>query len=289
MSFATKTALIVDDDEFFRIALRTVVTGTLGFSDVLEAENFDQATALLSGNKIDLAVFDLMMPGMAGPGSLKGVRDRFPDLCLVMATVSNRREDILLALQAGVNGYIAKSMGLKELSSALEQILGGKVYVPASIASCSITGSADAIAVTAVSDLAPTLTPPAERCSHTHCEGRFEQGDRERTGARRGNNQSSFGRAVSKPRRPQPLRGCRQRRNHCLGECASFALRRYKTWQRLKGEAECANVTFQSLHRREPARNVIRHAILPIISLRRKRLGYWRPRGEDADRTLREH
>jgi hypothetical protein len=46
MSFATETALIVDDDEFFRMALRTVVTGTLGFSEVLEAENFDQATAL---------------------------------------------------------------------------------------------------------------------------------------------------------------------------------------------------------------------------------------------------
>ena len=157
MSFATKTALIFDDDEFFRMALRTVVTGTLGFSEVLEAENFDQATALLSGNKIDLAVFDLMMPGMAGPGSLKGVRDRFPDLCLVMATVSKRRGDILLALQAGVNGYIAKSMGLKELSSALEQILGGAVYVPASIA--SMTESVDEIAATPISALAPTLTP----------------------------------------------------------------------------------------------------------------------------------
>jgi DNA-binding NarL/FixJ family response regulator len=159
MKFATETALIVDDDEFFRMALRTVVTGTLGFSEVLEAENFDQATALLSEKKVDLAVFDLMMPGMTGPGILKGVRNRFPDLCLVVATVSNRREDILLALQAGVNGYIPKSMGLKELSSALEQILGGKVYVPASIASRSITGSADAIAVTAASDLAATLTP----------------------------------------------------------------------------------------------------------------------------------
>src|SRR6476661_6118515 len=159
MELVTKTALIVDDDEFFRIALRTVVTSTLGFSEVLEAENFDQATALLSGNKIDLAVFDLLMPGMAGPGSLKGVRERFPDLCLVMATVSNRREDILLALQAGVNGYIAKSMGLKELSSALQQIVGGTVYVPASIASFNLTGSTDEIAVTAVPDLAPTLTP----------------------------------------------------------------------------------------------------------------------------------
>jgi len=159
MGLVTKTALIVDDDEFFRVALRTVVTSTLGFSEVLEAENFDEAIALLSGNKIDLAVFDLMMPGMAGAGSLKGVRERFPDLCLVMATASNRREDVLLALQAGVNGYIAKSMGLKELSSALKQIVGGTVYVPASIASLSITGSADEIAATAAADLAPTLTP----------------------------------------------------------------------------------------------------------------------------------
>lgn len=159
MSFVTQTALIVDDDEFFRMALRTVLTGTLGFSNVLEAEHLDQATALLSEKKIDLAIFDLLMPGMAGPGSLKGVRDRFPALCLVMATVSNRRKDILLALQAGVNGYIAKSMGLTELTSALKQIVGGTVYVPPSIASPSIAGSADEIAASAVSDLAPTLTP----------------------------------------------------------------------------------------------------------------------------------
>jgi len=156
---STNTALIVDDDEFFRMALRTVLTSTLGFSDVLETENFDQAAALLSEKKIDLAVFDLKMPGMAGPGSLKGVRDRFPDLCLVMATVSDRREDILLALQAGVNGYIPKNMGLEKFSSALKQVIGGTVYVPASIASPSITGSADEIVATAESELAPTLTP----------------------------------------------------------------------------------------------------------------------------------
>jgi DNA-binding NarL/FixJ family response regulator len=71
MGRSTKTALIADDDEFFRMALRTILTNTLGFSEVLEAETFDQATALLSEKRIDLAVFDLIMPGMAGPGSLK--------------------------------------------------------------------------------------------------------------------------------------------------------------------------------------------------------------------------
>jgi DNA-binding NarL/FixJ family response regulator len=158
MGRATKTALIADDDEFFRMALRAILTNTLGFSDVLEAETFDQASALLSENRIDLAVFDLIMPGMAGPGSLKGVRDRFPHLCLVMASISNRREDILLALQAGVNGYIPKNIGLKEFSSALAQILNGIVYVPASITTPGTTGSPDEIAP-AQSEVAATLTP----------------------------------------------------------------------------------------------------------------------------------
>ena len=158
MRFSTKTALIADDDEFFRVSLRALLASTLGVSDVFEAENFEQATSLLSENEIDLAVFDLVMPGMAGPGSLKGVRDRFPDLCLVMASVSDRRENILSALQAGVNGYIPKNIGLKQFSSALKQILEGKVYVPASIASPSVNDWADEIAAAAASDLAATLT-----------------------------------------------------------------------------------------------------------------------------------
>jgi DNA-binding NarL/FixJ family response regulator len=41
MGRSTKTALIVDDDEFFRMALRSILTNTLGFSEVLEAETFD--------------------------------------------------------------------------------------------------------------------------------------------------------------------------------------------------------------------------------------------------------
>jgi hypothetical protein len=38
MGRSTKTALIVDDDEFFRMALRTILTNTLGFSEVLEGK-----------------------------------------------------------------------------------------------------------------------------------------------------------------------------------------------------------------------------------------------------------
>ena len=224
MRFSTKTALIADDDEFFRVSLRALLASTLGVSDVFEAENFEQATSLLSENEIDLAVFDLVMPGMAGPGRLKGVRDRFPDLCLVMASVTDRRENILSALQAGVNGYIPKNIGLKQFSSALKQILEGKVYVPASIASPSVNDWADEIAAAAASDLAATLHRPAERRSRIGREGPFQQGNSQRTRAWRGDSQSSSSLAVSHPRRPQPFRGCRQRRYDCFGECRKFAL-----------------------------------------------------------------
>ncbi len=159
MRIATGTALIVDDDDFFRIAVSKILTSALGFSKVLEASDFDHGISLLSENEVSLAVFDLIMPGMAGAGSLKGVRDCFPDLCLVMATSSRRRQDVFMALQAGVNGYIPKSMGAEELSSALKQIIGGKVYVPALIASPGILDPTDEIAAAAASELDAHLTP----------------------------------------------------------------------------------------------------------------------------------
>jgi hypothetical protein len=68
--------------------------------------------------------------------------------------------------------------------------------------------------------------PQAKRRSHARSERQFEQGNRETTGPRRRDGQSAFGLAVSNPRRPQPLGGCRQRRSYCLGECPKFALRR---------------------------------------------------------------
>ena len=69
----------------------------------------------------------------------------------------DRSVRILLALQAGVNGYVPKNIGLKEFSSALAQILGGMVYVPPSIASPSIADSADEIAIAESSEVAATL------------------------------------------------------------------------------------------------------------------------------------
>ncbi len=76
------SALISDDDEFFRVALSSVLSDRLGFSEVIQTANFDAAVDQLSGggHNVQLALFDLNMPGMDNWQNLRTVRESFPSL-----------------------------------------------------------------------------------------------------------------------------------------------------------------------------------------------------------------
>lgn len=127
---AVKTALIADDDEFFRMALRVILIEQLGFSQVIEASTLDDAIEYLGRGEVTLALFDLAMPGMTSAASLRAVREGFPDLNIAVISGSRRRDDVLLALTNGVNGYVPKSLGPAKIRNALELVLDGLVYVP---------------------------------------------------------------------------------------------------------------------------------------------------------------
>src|SRR5918998_3708861 len=137
-SEANRVCLIADDDEFFRMALRSILQAKLGFVQVIETGSLDEAIERLSGpDRADLALFDLAMPGMENAASLRAVRECFPDLRIAVVSASSRRSDILQALEAGVHGYVPKSLGAKDLVGALEAIDSGRIYVPASLADVS--------------------------------------------------------------------------------------------------------------------------------------------------------
>lgn len=128
------TALVADDDEFFRIAICSILVDRLGVAEVIETASLDEALERLSNQpEIALALFDLAMPGMESPASLGAVRELFPNTRVVVVSASQRRRDILMALEAGVHGYVPKGLGVEDLAKALELILEGFVYVPASL------------------------------------------------------------------------------------------------------------------------------------------------------------
>ncbi len=136
-----KIALVADDDEFFRMALSTVLRKRLGFAEVIETGSFAEAVAALERvQHVSLALFDLAMPGIDSPSALRAVRDNVVVERLVVVSGSKQRRDILLSLEAGAHGFICKDHGVGELETALRQILEGSMYVPTTLAELESRG-----------------------------------------------------------------------------------------------------------------------------------------------------
>lgn len=115
--------LVVDDSP----TMRRIVANTLkriGFSDLEEAENGQQALILLSGNTFDLIVTDWNMPGMSGLEFIKSVRsDSSNNLPILMVTTRSEADDVKEALKAGANSYIVKPFTPKVLKEKINSII----------------------------------------------------------------------------------------------------------------------------------------------------------------------
>jgi DNA-binding NarL/FixJ family response regulator len=133
-----RVALIAAPDEFLRLALGTLLTSRLGFSAVLEAAVLDEALERLTQeNTIALALFDLALPDVKSAACFAAVRQCFPQAKTVVLSSSDSKQDILMALEAGVHGFIPKRMKPAELTRALDMVLSGQIFVPPSVATLS--------------------------------------------------------------------------------------------------------------------------------------------------------
>lgn len=138
MGAPARIGLIADDDAYFRMAVGAILDRQFGFSEIIEAGSLDEALERL-GEKpsIGVALFDLSMPGMRTPTNLRTVRECFPETKVAVISASSNRRNILLALEAGVHGYMLKSLSITDLAAALQTIFDGGIYVPPSLADIS--------------------------------------------------------------------------------------------------------------------------------------------------------
>ena len=116
--------LVVDDFATMRRIIRNLLQD-LGFTNVSEADDGTTAWPLLQTGQFDLLITDWNMPGMAGLDLLKAVRadGRLARLPVLMLTAEAKREQIVEAAQAGVNGYVIKPFTAETLKAKLDKIL----------------------------------------------------------------------------------------------------------------------------------------------------------------------
>jgi len=115
--------LIVDDFSTMRRIIKNLLRD-LGFNNTTEADDGQTALPLLKNGKFDFLVTDWNMPGMDGLTLLKTVRadENLKDMPVLMVTAEAKREQIITAAQAGVNGYIVKPFTAATLKEKIEKI-----------------------------------------------------------------------------------------------------------------------------------------------------------------------
>ncbi len=115
--------LIVDDFSTMRRIIKNLLR-ELGFTNTAEADDGLTALPMLEDGDFDLLVTDWNMPGMQGIELLRRVRanQRLAKLPVLMVTAEQKKEQIVEAAQAGVNGYIVKPFTAGTLKEKLEKI-----------------------------------------------------------------------------------------------------------------------------------------------------------------------
>lgn len=115
--------LVVDDFSTMRRIIKNLLRD-LGFTNTHEADDGNTALPMLQAGNFDFLVTDWNMPGMQGIDLLKAVRadEKLKTLPVLMVTAESKREQIIEAAQAGVNGYIVKPFTAATLSEKLGKI-----------------------------------------------------------------------------------------------------------------------------------------------------------------------
>jgi two-component system chemotaxis response regulator CheY len=115
--------LVVDDFSTMRRIVKNLLKD-LGFTNTVEADDGKTALPILQAGGIDFLVTDWNMPGMTGIDLLKAVRadPNLVNLPVLMVTAEAKRDQIVMAAQAGVNGYVIKPFTAATLKEKIEKI-----------------------------------------------------------------------------------------------------------------------------------------------------------------------
>ncbi|HEY6641023.1 chemotaxis response regulator CheY [Povalibacter sp.] len=119
--------LVVDDFSTMRRIIKNLLID-LGYANVTEADDGQTALPLLQAGNFDFLITDWNMPGMPGLDLLKAVRAdaKLAKMPVLMLTAEAKREQIIEAAQAGVNGYVIKPFTAVTLKEKIDKILDAR-------------------------------------------------------------------------------------------------------------------------------------------------------------------
>ncbi len=125
--------LLADDHHLFREGLTRLLSEEEHIEVVASLRSGEEVLAMVHDLKPDVVLLDVKMPGLDGVETARRLRERHPDLGILLLTVSEDRETLFNAVQAGVRGYLLKSSTSQELVDAIHRISRGEAVISPSM------------------------------------------------------------------------------------------------------------------------------------------------------------
>lgn len=148
--------IIADDHPIVRAGARGIVSGDVSLIVVAEAATPEELMDALAREPCDVLITDLTMPGRQPDGlpMLASVRRKYPNVGIVLFTVSTNSRLLQLAIASGVRCVVNKIAAMEELPQAINAALRGKPYIGQSL-QAELNASSEGKRVKEICQLSP--------------------------------------------------------------------------------------------------------------------------------------
>lgn len=123
--------IIVDDHALMRSGLKLMLANQDDIRVVGETDNGVEALELIESIQPDIVLMDISMPGMNGLECLKTIRDKFPEVKVILLTMHEDMQYLRQGLTNGAMGYVLKKSADDVLYQAIRTVCSGAMFLPA--------------------------------------------------------------------------------------------------------------------------------------------------------------
>lgn len=117
--------LLVDDHALFRDGVASLLLAW-GHEVVGQAADGGEAIEMVEKTSPEVILMDIRMPNVSGLEATAQIKERHPEVAIVMLTVSEDEADLFRAIKAGAQGYLLKNLEAQQFRSMLEGVARGE-------------------------------------------------------------------------------------------------------------------------------------------------------------------
>lgn len=125
---------IVEDDDKIRESLKIILNGSPGFRCVAAYDDAESALLDLKNKNPDVVLMDINLPNMSGIECVRQIKQKQPEIQVIMLTMYEDSQRIFDSLKAGAVGYLHKSESPAEILQAINEVNNGGSPMSAQIA-----------------------------------------------------------------------------------------------------------------------------------------------------------